>query len=823
MMKTDAAKLRVPSNYSIFRDKSCPSFESVSSIPKVFAVRDGAFYLQSGNFFVVAKYFPPLLLASDVVDIDIDDRMLMVLSYDGNVTAWKGDIEGYIDGINEDDNSRWLLKFKPSDDRLIILNHMITFRGEAGIICILTREALQLIKIDIDLNITLSETLPVPGPIHPFICEPIKKCTIWGVDDLFLVYCVDGSSLYIIRIDAVDITNPCSQCEVYDHQAWVTALSCGPSTICASGDANGGITMFSTLSGGDIEKLFYVNSFASSAITALAVVNDSMLWVGLADGSIISAQFDTQTSVLPRMHTLNIFVVGVADMLSWEPANASAPTSPFATTGFLTAANFASGSIAQVEISPTIDSIFCVYPEALTVSQEYWHKCFVVTYLYLPLMDVLVIVDFESNVKLWSLSSTQFIRNIIVNEAIEDRVYDRVMSITGFEIMADGGTVDATLFLGMFSGRVIHCHVSTSASQRTESRRYILKAEQSFSALDLLETLSEPFAARDNGCEKDDDSSANIFIEDDDQLSTGFGTDGGGVAVDSESMIDDVWTVWHAELSTGGITIPPVSVSDLFVSSLASVLCVCHARSVLYIHSLNSNKPFLNVDLDYHDLVDISTVQYSGREISQSTSPAKDRLLLALMGKSVVKILDAIKGKVIAEIDVSLSNQLTPSETVQHCGVWDSQPFILDEFDGDEESLRLESPRFVVAVVTSDLRVFMTGNHIQTKLVHAHGDFSPPVMNVLKSPDVLYYVPTGLQVFEAWSTNIVCFSTFRELVFLKVDFSQIDPVVTKSHRVQLSDEKIRILNTSVVEANSSNRTNRLLIVLSDGTSFILVM
>jgi hypothetical protein len=819
-MKRGTALLHIPSTYSLYRDKPSSHYENSSNIPKIFAFGDGAFYLRCGELFVAKKDFPPMLLACEVEDVDFDDKMLMVLSCDGSLTAWKGEIDGYIDGPNEDDNCRQLYKFEPSDaEELTPSSRMLSFRGNAGVICVLTQESVQVVKIDIDLNITLSETLPVPGPIHPFICEPIKKCTIWGVDDLFLVYCVDGSSLFIIRIDAVDITNPCSHCEVYDHQAWVTALSSGPSTICASGDANGGITMFSTLSGGDIEKLFCVNSFASSAITALAVVNDSMLWVGLADGSIISAQFDTQTSVLPRMHTLNIFVVDVADMLSWEPANASPPsTKKSGMSGLLLAACFASGTISQIDISPTIDSIFSVYPQALTEYQTSTHKLFVSCCLYLPLLDVLVVADFRAHVKLWSLSSTQFIRNLIVNEYNGDRV----KSITGFEIMADGGAVEATLFLGMYSGKVIQCNVTVSANRHNMSRCCSAKAEQSFSVLDLLESTAGSIRTHETRPENNDDTAAKVFIDDDDDLTNDDDADrsvvvGGNTTVLTQESAEEEWTVSHVELAIGGGFTPPIPVSDLFVSSLASVLCVCHARCALFVHSLDLNTPMLNVDLDYHDLVDISTVQYSGREISQSTSPAKDRLLLALMGKSVVKILDAIKGKIIAQLNISLTNHLSASETVQYCGIWDSLPL---SAESSKDSLSL---RFVAVVVTNKLGVFVTGNHLETRLVYDHADLSAPVMKSRVIPDLLCSVPTGIKMFDAWRTSIVCISAFRELVFLKFDFSQIDPVVTKSHRVQLSDEKIRILNTSAVEANSSNRTNRLLIVLSDGTSFVLVM
>lgn len=819
-MKRGTALLHIPSSYSIYRDKSNSQYDYTMNIPKVFAFRDGAFYLQCGKLFVVKKDFPPIIIAHEVEDMDFDDNMLMALSHDGSLTAWKGDIGGYIDGPNEDDNCRQLYKFEAHDDEATHLPRMIAFRGDAGVICVLAQKSVQMVKIDIDLNITLSEALPVPGPIHPFICEPIKKCTIWGVNDLFLVYSVDGSILYIIKMDAVDVTAPCSLVEVYDHQAWVTALSSGPSTICASGDANGGITLWNTYSKGNIEKLFYVSSLASTAVTALAVVVDSMLWVGLADGSIISAQFDTQNPVLLQVHTLNIFAVGAADVLSWEPAHATAPASPSAKkscmSGMLLTSCFASGTISQIDISQATDSIFNVYPQALTEHQNCTHKLYVSCCLHLPLLDVLVIADFRAHVKLWSVGSTQFIRDIIVSEYSGDKV----KSITGFEIMADGGSVDATLFLGMYSGKVIQCNVSVSASRHNRSRCCSAKAEESFSVLDLLESTAKTIRTRELGPENDDDTAAEVFSDDDLTGADGAvhsAVTGGNTVFSKESVVEEEFTVLHTELAIGGGFTPPIPVSDLFVSSLASVLCVCHARCALHIHSLDLNTPMLNIDLDYHDLVDISTVQYSGREISESTSPAKDRLLLALMGKSVVKILDAIQGKIIAQLSISLPQHLKPSETVQYCGMWDSLP---RSPESSNESL---SSRFVAVVVTNKLGVYVTGKHVETRLVYDHGDLSAPVMKSRVIPDLLYCVPTGLTMFKAWSANIVCISTFRELVFLKFDFAQADPVVTKSHRVQLSDEKVRIINTSVVEANSSNRKNRLLIVLSDGTSFVLKM
>jgi len=785
-MRRGSVSLKPPQYYSIASSKISNPY-----VPKVLLTGDGAFTLERGNVYVIKSFCDAVCLNQEVWDIDFDDKMLLALTKCGDLVVWKGDMDGYYDGSCLEDNCRQLLHLDGYDETSSF--HMVCFRGEAGLICVISPGTLRLVKVDLDLSISLSVSMPLPGPQSEYIVEPLQNCALWGTENLFLAYSVSSNSLYILSIDLNNPDDPFPVKHVHDHQNWVTALSRGICSVSASGDNGGGLTLWRATGQGSIECLHSAPSFIDVAITALQMIDSCTFWVGGADGCLTLSQFNTYNPVPLRM--LSLHPHAQVDALFWERhgADSAAPISPSSrcksVSGIVSSACAITAKAALMDTSDITDSMFSVFPEVFSSPPFVGHKSFISNCLYLPRLGVLVVVDISSDVTLWSLSTLQCLRKL--NTGISE--CDRVMRMEGSERSAES-RVEATVYFGLHSGRVIECTVSASEKKLTMSHM-TLRAEQSFSVLDLMESLSRPesmYVTQD----QDTEARRNVgsLIDDDD-------------SVPGEEDREERGMDWAAVCRPflPQYPFPPLPVSDLFLSPHATVFCACHARCSLYVHSVRNNAPILQVDLDYNDVVDITQVQPCTDSADTADS---DALLLALLGKNMLKVLDATKGKMTFQCPIELPMYSSTSFKPQYCGMWDlSIPGISEGGAGD----------YFGIVVSNTGSAYAIRENCPPTLVYDSDtdDFS--------AKDHLSAVPICVKLEYVWNSFIAVISTFRYLTFLKFDMSKCTPSVSRVQKVRFSDEKSRIVYFAAVDTDFSTRTNRVLVVLSDGTSYTLVM
>lgn len=837
----------------VFFDIGIDSEESLGESRGATTVKladNGVFFLENSVLKCKRHQLEMVIMSNDVWDIDYDDNMLIAIQFDGTVMAWKGEVDAYGEVEIEDVASLSRRLFTLPEISESDTPHMICLRGDVGVVCVISHSTLRLVKIESDLSISLSHSLDITNKENPNFTESISDCKIWGRESLFVAYSVLGSAVTIYSIDVMDKEEPCKLCLVHEQEGWVTALSNGQCPVFATGDSAGTICFYSsktvtaTNSNVNLEKsavtnenddgdpiadstvegsssyvhtdyfnsiqvLYTATPFMDSpiTITSLLVSEENIWWMGTSDGVVYCCHFDCQEGEVPsftRLKKVRLHCAGwgACDIL-WEPYmdNTIGEGEWHRVNGILTSVCKDTGIIAQSEVFDFTDLVCQSCPLAIETVESVGHRMFVKSCVCLNQLNILVVVDEASEVTLWNL-----LTGVMALELNTEVVKGKIISVAGYEFMkTDKYLTNFILFFGLMDGSVYACYVSRYETQ------LVYEFQQSttvFSVLDLVGSISKHLPSR---VLKDDESSL-MRVQDQD------GDTVNSSVQDKPGMIEipDSWEI-NFSLFAEKFKHPPIPVSDMFISSRGQHVCVCYARCALYVYAIDTGTLAFHVDLDADQICDISRVvlvkdseacddSYAGGgggATGMGSVCEQDSLVLAIMGKTVLKLFDALTGVILAEIKLEEDDYAASvGDTFQLCGVWDLTE--MKEF----------SNSFVAIIVTNNGNVFAFGNRTPLELIHERMSIPDTHNNI----DAMDSLPMGVEVFDIWSAFIVIVRFVRSLMVIKFDMRESFFSVTRSQRFTIENKKARIVSAYPLDGDYHVSAPRVMIALSDGTT-----
>lgn len=781
---------------------------------KVQLVEGGIFFLENCVLKCKRHQMDVITLSEGVWDIDYDDNMLMALQHDGSLVAWKGDVESYGSELQDIDSlSRKLFVFPG----LARLNspHILCLRGDVGVVCVISHSTLHLVKIESDLSIYLSHSLGIGDKEKTNFTETVSDCRIWGTDVLFVAYTVLGNAVTIHSIDLGDREHPCKLSLVHHQESWVTALSNGQCPIFASGDSVGTICFFAASTAGERESqsaaatlLFTAHPFADMpvTITSLLVEEHNILWIGTSDGVVYCSLFDCESecSSLVKLKKVRLHCAGGASSLLWEPytdrSTGGGEGEWQRINGVLTSVCRDTGLITQSEVFDFSDLVTSCCPLSIEAGESAGHRMFVKACVCLSQLNLLVVVDEASDVTLWSL-----LTGVIVLELNTEAVKGKIISVASYEFLrTDKYMTNFILFFGLSDGTMYACFVSRYESQLMPE----CHQSTSFSVLDLLGTLSK----LPSRVAKDDEGSL-MGAQDADTLNSS--------ALDEVEGVQQVPASWEISFSVFAADSrhPPLPVSDVFVSVLGQHVCVCYARCSLYTYAIDTGALMLHVDLQHENVCDASQVvsvrdtKDCGDSLAGWSASEQDALVLALLGRGVLKLFDALTGVILTE--VGLEDTFQPGEgpsadggdSFQFCGVWDL-------------TARQYSDDYVGILAAN------SGN------IYAFGNISPLVLvcegrsrraGTGHQPGDIDFLPMNVKVFDIWRAFIVTVQFMRSVIVFKFDMRENYFSMIKSQSFDVRCKKASVVHVYPLEGDYLSLTPRVVLVLSDGATFTFNM
>ena len=785
---------------------------------KVQLAEDGIFFLENHKLKCKRHRLPTISLANDVWDIDYDDNMLLALSFDGSVVAWKGEVESYAVVEEEDIEtlSRKLLVLPELSS--IDIPHLICLRGDVGLVCVISRNTLHIVKIEGDLSISLSNNIDIKNKMNPNFIETVTECKIWGHEVLYVAYAVLGNDITVYSVDPTNKDVPCKLCHVHQQDNWVSSLSNGHYPIYVAGDSGGVLSIFTTDYVGSIEMendtngkedqegrdktaefrlITSVNSFADSpvAITSLLVTEDNIVWVGTSNGVVYCCHFDHQgeTPNLVKFKKIRLHCAGWGPcVILWEPYTDNVNESDWhRMNGVLTSVCKETGMIAQSEVFDFSDLVCNCCPVSIETQESVGHRLFVKSCVCLSHLNMLVVVNESSEVTLWNL-----LTGVVVLELNTEAIKGKVINVMAYEYAkTERNRTNFVLFLGLIDGSMYIYHISRFESQ------LMYEFQQSstvYSVLDLIGTISKNLPSKGTG---DDDSSV-MGIQDLDSV--------GSDQQERDAMVEipGSWEV-NSSRFCPKFKQPPLPVSDIFISTQGQYICACYARSCVYVYEIDSGVLAYHVNLDYDEICDISKVVSMKRNKEFGDSHVEgsycenDSLVLVILGRSVLKLFDALRGVIVKEVKLEDDDYtVSVADKLQFCGAWD-----LSEMDGFEND-------FVGMLVTNSGNVYAFGNVTPMVLVHERNT-SHDTRSRLDAMDVM---PLGIEVFDVWSAFIVIIRYVRSTTVFKFDARDSFFSVVKYQTFTIENKKVNIVKAYPLEGDYFRLAPRFMIALSDGTT-----
>jgi hypothetical protein len=821
---------------------------------KVKLTDNGIFFLENNTLKCKQHRMPEVIMSQNIWDIDYDDNMLIALQYDGTVMAWKGEIDSYAEVDDEDIDSLSRKLFVLSEVAESDSPHIICLRGDVGVVCVISHSTLRLVKIESDLSISLSHSVDITNKDNPNFSETVSDCKIWGNENLYVAYSVLGSVVTIYSIDSMDKDMPCKLCLQHEQEGWATALSNGQYGVFAAGDSAGTVSFFCAekqitdsvvecemvTNGASVEnmnvdsnencdsgnnegiqqhesshsvganisavvdgiKLLYTATpFMDSpvTITAILATDDNIWWISTSDGVVYCTHFYTRDGEVPSLTKLKKVALHSAGWgacaVLWEPyVESSFNESEWQRiNGVLSSVCKETGVIAQAEVFDFSDLVCQSCPLAIETMESVGNRMFVKSCTCLPQLNILVVVDEASEVTLWSL-----LTGVMALELNTEVVKGKIISIAGYEFLkTDKYLTNFILFFGLVDGSMYACYVSRYETQ------YIYEFQQSttvFSVLDLIGTLSKQLPSK---VLKDDDSSLmGVQEQDGDTVNSSVQGDRGVVE------IPDSWEINFTKFAMK-FKHPPLPVSDIFISSRGQHVCICYARCSLYVYTIDTGALAFHVDLEYEQICDISKVvhvkdmegcddSYAGGSVFD-----QDSLILSLLGKTVLKLFDALTGVILTEVNLEEDDYANSiGDTFQFCGVWD-----LTE-------VKEYSNNFVAIIVTNNGNVYAFGNHTPLSLIYERNS----ILNSREDLGAMDTLPMGVEVFDIWSAFIVVIRFTRSMVVFKFDMREAFFSVIRSQTFTIENDRVSIIHAYPLEGDYQRSTPRIVIILSDGTT-----
>lgn len=623
---------------------------------------------------------------------------------------------------------------------------------------------------------------------------------------------------------------------ISDHEAWISALTTAAecATIYATGDHSGSITFWRPVSApqGDViyEKEFGVaNASGISGARIESIIEAPMgsvtdgLYIGDSSGAVLCVKVDFKNRVIENVWKIRLFPPGSSPTVArWNPFEFKKDTmletkkdeDIFVHSDVL-------GVVYKCRVHKQIAGIFNTAHGNDDVRQ---HKSFVEVCAVLVELDALVTVGSHKSAFVWRISNGDLIETIHLPEYF-------VTSVATYDVGYVVGGIARILF-GFASGRTLNYLVQVEqnrggslphpdgvgkvsalegslvmdnraedaplSSQNDEDGTAIGSLAEDITSVDILndvtgERTAEEGAERDLPTRDSNGAPALADIE--------------FVQGDLRGPIEDEFKL-IAELQNS-TTYCPMPVTDIFISSLGLYFAFIFSKQQIVVHEWESHRALHQIQLD-DSLVDISVVSQRGLDDIDS-----DVLVLALQGDRGVKFLDALSGSIIEEYPLYFMDSdrdFAPPKVSRmwyfmssHQAVRNTKQF--KELDVFGICGGHEGAGFSAFIKNMPLAPLLTLNNNLPSTETRPGRLS----------NKLEHLVLGGHGISDYVSPLASIWTIRHGLLMRSHEGKITRVLD----YQVIDDKARVVHTSALKILAQIRANRALVVLSDGTVFVL--
>ena len=705
---------------------------------------------------------------------------------------------------------------------------------------------------------------PTLGHHISSIHEPyVSDCAVWSSSadnegsqaNLTLVMRGNGNWLRFLPLVFVEESNcweevllnerepgqPSPSVLTTSHEVWVSALckDAGPSTLFVSGDGTGTLVVWGAYTGPEGYPLFKEDLVVSQVCGGEGIVSivqgpsrkkSTDLYLGDESGAVTGVCV-TPKGIVEQLWRLNAFSRQSApSVLRWKPPAAGGGGSNQHSHDDDLKLHVISATLGISCEFMVQRNVALYFNAAGGIDPTRQHQSIVETCAVLIELDLLVTAGSGNYACLWNLTTGVMAHRIELQEF-------HVTSIATY----DSGYVaggDGRILFGFASGTIMDYLVKAPK----EDSRVILGSDNQalpvnnnqggsgdpremeagegsmyregarVTSVDIFETLEgEEDEAKGQSLPRV--KSASVEPKERSQASSSSSVAVGDVPASAPLRVE-------LQNSTSYCPLP---VTDIMVSSLGLYFAFVYAKQQIVVHEWETHKAVHQVGLD-DGLVDISVVPCGEPEDMEA-----DFLVLGLQGNRSVKLLDAINGTLVAEHVLRMPASCDPQDMPQMSRLWCSGPPV--EANPNSQSVevhgvcsRHDMSHFayshnnelfpLVLPLEDETTAFNESKTEASSPLRADVTARSPETSPFRDLDGLLLGGCGLSDFacplaSVWTLRHSLLFRFQDGMFSRVvDFEVVD-------------DKTRVVGTLALKLLPSVRANRAVIVLSDGSVFLL--
>ena len=589
--------------------------------------------------------------------------------------------------------------------------------------------------------------------------------------------------------------------EVKQHTSWITALSSGScTTLCASGDASGGLLIWMpNAMGKKLDKDVYIGDFSQSkSITSIMIDScNRALWVADSSGLLSCALYNEATKVLERIRTIKLFCNGCGiTYIQWID-NALSDNSRCRLR--------AMSGITRTAVECLFhDSASVIVSTPAEPTYEKGHSSAVEVCAVFPALDLVITAGCGDKAWVWDIQSCQLLTTI----TSKDRFFTSICTYdSGF---VPGGT--ARILTGHGNGHT-HEYVLIYEKNEVTALKDVdgqVTLERSFSL--SVPSLQKSISKRGLSIKSDSldliDAISDHKPDEEDVLIQNAASlrphdqDAAESEADRLPGIGALFTC-KADFHSSSEYLP-FPVTQILTSALGFYHVFCYAQSCIVIHSWEDQRALAQIQFD-ETLVEISCLS-----TTEDEDLDEDSFTVVLQGRHNVKLLDAIRGKMLTSFDVG-----TPDTNIVTSALWDLP--VSADAKGNRDR------RIIGFAATSGPSAFVFGDMTGCRPVPLQDAAAAPALTQLGISSVTSVdrLVLGCQSFGMACSPYASIWTMRSVFWLRFNLQNALPEVLRVQEYLVPDDKVRVILAQAMKLKLL--ANRVLVVLSDGTMAVYTL
>ena len=639
----------------------------------------------------------------------------------------------------------------------------------------------------------------------------IHHSNIWGTDNKEMVVCSgNGTWLDIWPLKPVledgylawELENPNFEATRIssDHSSWITSLSkhiqSSKTPFCVSGDAEGDIQFWrckrrirNVSDDGQtpiLQKLFKCSTGNTCPVTAI-IIDSSNIWVGDDSGFIAFYQVDLKNEKIIKLKNIETGNVSGPTDFQWnyQVDRAEGRLRSFSSHG---------GTLYDYILHDSVVTVMKAWPDPSSV---YWHKSQLEVCSFIDEWDLLITAGSGNAIFLWDITTCKLLSTIPSPDnfctclaSFGERKMDKNIARI-FVGHSNGHTQEYSVLLPSIDSDATIPSLYTN----DELDKFSLLSKISNDAPEMIQMdILDVVQLEPNG---DGPKYPSIVQKDDmvnDNLLAAIAPPPTmNRSLDSSTVIQDC--VFHLVCNTEYC---PMPVTDILISDLGYYVAYCFARRCLIIHDCRDNLALAQLQFD-DSLVDISTITKKDMFYLD-----EDSFVLILLGKTTLKLLDAINNSIVASYDL---NPLPFGENIIYSAIWDS-------------IVSNNIHKIQGIIITHGLGIYSFDDiNGCSPLKQKHEKIS------------LDQLVCGVKAHDHNESPLTSVWMLRKLILLRLKLSDSSNSfqqsndeniqIVKSFEYTVDDLKARIIFSKSLKAGERTTMYRSIVVLSDGTVCVL--